>query len=269
LCANGCRTASNETMKITRAVVPSLFTVLNMFCGFLSIVNSGEGQIDVAAWFIILGGVFDSLDGVMARITKSSSEFGVEFDSLSDIVTFGAAPAYLVYKLQLSQLEGFGLIISSLLLIFGGIRLARFNVQLVGFDKEYFSGLPIPASAITVVAFVLNFRDEVFGLRGLAADALAPLVVILSLLMVSKVKYDTLPRFSKKEFRKHPVKVISFVAAGFILIFSRGRGLFYIFVVFLLFGIFRYLYFVMRKLLGFVDEKVEEEQAEEATSYDI
>ena len=83
-------------MKITRAVVPSLFTVLNMFCGFLSIVNSGEGQFDVAAWFIILGGVFDSLDGVMARITKSSSEFGVEFDSLSDVVTFGAAPAFLV-----------------------------------------------------------------------------------------------------------------------------------------------------------------------------
>ena len=79
-------------MKITRAVVPSLFTVLNMFCGFLSIVNSSEGQFDVAAWFIILGGVFDSLDGVMARITKSSSEFGVEFDSLSDVVTFGAAP---------------------------------------------------------------------------------------------------------------------------------------------------------------------------------
>ena len=86
-------------MKITRAVVPSLFTVLNMFCGFLSIVNSGEGQYDVAAWFIILGGIFDSLDGVMARITRSSSEFGVEFDSLSDVVTFGVAPAFLVVKM--------------------------------------------------------------------------------------------------------------------------------------------------------------------------
>jgi CDP-diacylglycerol--serine O-phosphatidyltransferase len=256
-------------MKITRAVVPSLFTVLNIFCGFLSIVNSGEGKFDVAAWFIILGGVFDSLDGVMARITKSSSEFGVEFDSLSDIVTFGAAPAFLVYRLQLNQLEGVGLIISSMLLIFGGLRLARFNVQLVGFDKEYFTGLPIPASAITVVAFVLNFRDEVFGLRGIAANVLAPLVVILSLLMVSKVKYDTLPRFSKKEFRRHPVKVVSFIAAGLILVFSRGRALFYIFVAFLLLGILRYAYVGLRRLLGNVNEKVEEEQAEEATSYDI
>ena len=256
-------------MKITRAVVPSLFTVLNMFCGFLSIVNSSEGQFDVAAWFIILGGIFDALDGVMARITKSSSEFGVEFDSLSDVVTFGAAPAFLVYRLHLYQLEGIGLIISSLLVIFGGIRLARFNVQLVGFEKEYFTGLPIPASAITIVAFVLSFRDEVFGLRGIAADILAPMVVVVSLLMVSKVKYDTMPKFSKREFKKHPIRIISFVVAGLVLIFSRGRALFYLFVVFLLFGIFRYMYFALRKLLGFVDAKVEEEQAEEATSYDI
>ena len=256
-------------MKITRAVVPSLFTVLNMFCGFLSIVNSSEGQFDVAAWFIILGGVFDSLDGVMARITKSSSEFGVEFDSLSDVVTFGAAPAFLVYKLHLYQFEGLGLIISSLLVIFGGIRLARFNVQLVGFDKDYFTGLPIPASAITIVAFVLSFHDEIFGLRGIAADILAPMVVGVSLLMVSKVKYDPIPKFSKREFKKHPIRVISFVSAGLILLFSRGKALFYIFVVFLLFGIIRYLYFALRKLLGFVDAKAEEEQAEEATSYDI
>ncbi|HTR80863.1 MAG TPA: CDP-diacylglycerol--serine O-phosphatidyltransferase [Bacteroidota bacterium] len=256
-------------MKITRAVVPSLFTVLNMFCGFLSIANSSDGQFDVAAWFIILGGIFDSLDGVMARITRSSSEFGVEFDSLSDIVTFGAAPAFLVYKLQLFQLQGVGLIISSLLLIFGGIRLARFNVQLVGFDKDYFSGLPIPASAITIVAFVLTFRDEVFGLRGFASDMLAPMVVVVSLLMVSKVKYDTLPKFSKKEFKRHPVRVVSFVAAAFILVISRGRALFYLFAAFLLLGVIRYAYGWLRHILGFVDAKAEEEQAEEATSYDI
>ncbi|HTY10988.1 MAG TPA: CDP-diacylglycerol--serine O-phosphatidyltransferase [Bacteroidota bacterium] len=256
-------------MKITRAVVPSLFTVLNMFCGFLSIVNSSEGQFDVAAWFIILGGVFDSLDGVMARITKSSSEFGVEFDSLSDVVTFGAAPAFLVYKLHLYQLEGIGLIISSLLVIFGGIRLARFNVQLVGFDKDYFTGLPIPASAITIVAFVLSFRDEVFGLRGLAADILAPMVVVVSLLMVSKIKYDPIPKFSKKDFKKHPIRVISFAAAGLILLFTRGKALFYIFVVFLLFGIIRYAYVALRRMMGYVDATAEEERAEEATSYDI
>jgi CDP-diacylglycerol---serine O-phosphatidyltransferase len=256
-------------MKITRAVVPSLFTVLNMFCGFLSIVKSAEGYFDVAAWFIILAGVFDSLDGVMARLTKSSSEFGVEIDSLSDVVSFGAAPAFLVYRLYLYQLQGFGLIISSLLLILGGIRLARFNVQLVGFDKEYFTGLPIPACAITIATFVLTFSDEVFGLQGFAADALAPLVIVLSLLMVSKVKYDTLPKPTKKEFIKHPIRSISLVSAALIIIFSRGEALFYVFAAFVAFGLFRYLVAIVRKMAGGAAKKLDEEEADEATSYDI
>lgn len=256
-------------MKITRAVVPSLFTVLNMFCGFLSIVNSADGRFDVAAWFIILGGIFDSLDGVMARITRSSSAFGVEFDSLSDVVTFGAAPAILVYRLHLYQLEGIGLLISSLLLIFGAIRLARFNIQLVGYDKEHFTGLPIPASAITIVGFVLSFRDEVFGLRGIAADVLAPMVVVISLLMVSKVKYDTLPKLSKRDLKKHPVRAVSFLAAALLLIFTEGRVLFFIFAVFISVGVLRYAYHTVRRVLGFVDETVEEERMGEVTSYDI
>ena len=83
-------------MKITRAVVPSLFTVLNMFCGFISVINSSRGDYLSASWFIILAAGFDALDGVMARITKSSSEFGVQIDSLSDVISFGAAPAFLV-----------------------------------------------------------------------------------------------------------------------------------------------------------------------------
>ena len=137
-------------MRITRAVVPSLFTVLNMFCGLMSIIYTGQQDYIVGGWFIILAAIFDTLDGIMARITKSASAFGIQFDSLSDIISFGAAPAFLVFAVHLHSLNGLGVILSSLLLIFGGIRLARFNVQLVGFDKEYFIGLPIPSSAITV-----------------------------------------------------------------------------------------------------------------------
>lgn len=128
-------------MKITRAVVPSLFTVLNMFCGFMSVIHASKGDMIPASWFIILAAGFDALDGVMARITKSSSAFGVEIDSLSDVVSFGVAPAFLVYKFSLFQLEGVGIFVSSLLMIFAGLRLARFNVQLVGFDKDHFVGL--------------------------------------------------------------------------------------------------------------------------------
>ncbi|MEE9186479.1 MAG: CDP-diacylglycerol--serine O-phosphatidyltransferase, partial [Bacteroidota bacterium] len=129
-------------MKITRAVVPSLFTVLNMFCGLMSIIHASRGEYTMAAWLIILAAVFDSLDGIMARITKSSSWFGVQFDSLSDVISFGAAPAFLVYQVYFHTFGGPGIILSSILMIFGGLRLERFNVQVVGHDKEFFKGLP-------------------------------------------------------------------------------------------------------------------------------
>src|ERR1041385_8562558 len=142
-------------MKITRAVVPSLFTVLNIFCGFGSLVHTSQSDYALAAWFIILAAVFDVLDGIMARITKSSSDFGVEFDSLSDVVSFGLAPSFLVYMIHLQTMEGIGMLLSAMPVIFGGLRLVRFNAQLVGYDKEYFRGLPIPATAVTLASFVL------------------------------------------------------------------------------------------------------------------
>lgn len=242
-------------MKITRAVVPSLFTVLNMFCGFLSIIQSSEAVPNymAAMGFILLAGVFDTLDGFMARLTKSTSQFGVEMDSLSDVVSFGAAPAFLVYKLHLHQYNEIGLIISSLLLIMGGIRLARFNVQLVGFDKEYFSGLPIPASAITVVGYVYAFANGGRGLTGLSADLLAPLVVVVSLLMVSKIKYDTLPKFSKKGFKKHPVWTVMILVAAVIMVVTEGMALFYIFVLFIGWGILRSVWKTVRAIVSAPD----------------
>ncbi len=200
-------------MKITRAVVPSLFTVLNMFCGFMSIIHASRGEYVNASWFIVLAAGFDSLDGVMARITKSSSEFGVEIDSLSDAISFGAAPAFLVYRMSLYQLEAMGIIVSSLLMIFGALRLARFNVQLVGFDKDYFSGLPIPASALTVASFTLNYYSETTGLDPRAEVFLPWLSVLLGLLMVSKVKYDTLPKVSRRALKKEPWKFV-FASSG-------------------------------------------------------
>src|ERR1041384_5172376 len=108
-------------MKITRAVVPSLFTVLNIFCGFGSLVHTSQSDYALAAWFIILAAVFDVFDGVMARITKSSSDFGIEFDSLSDVVSFGLAPSFLVYSIGLNSQETLGMLISSMPMIFGAL----------------------------------------------------------------------------------------------------------------------------------------------------
>jgi CDP-diacylglycerol---serine O-phosphatidyltransferase len=228
--------------RITRSVIPNLFTAMNMFSGFLSIINASQGKYIYASILIIIAAVFDALDGIMARLTKSSSELGVELDSLSDIISFGAAPAYLIYSTYLHSFNAAGIVISSLLLIAGGFRLARFNVQLVGFDKNYFKGLPIPSSAITIAAFVLAYYGST-GFTRPYSDFIIPMVIVLSYLMVSKIRYDTVPKLSIKEIKRKPFAYLFIVASIIILIVTAGKALFYIFVFIILFGIFRHLYY--------------------------
>ncbi len=254
-------------MKITRAVVPSLFTVLNMFSGFMSILHASRGEFAPAAWFIILAAGFDALDGVMARITKSSSEFGVQIDSLSDVVSFGVAPAFLVYQLFLFDLEGLGILISSMLMVFAGLRLARFNIQLSGYDKDYFVGLPVPASAITVASFTLTAWNETSGLDPAGAIVLPWMVAALSLLMISKVKYDTLPSISRSAVRKEPWKFVFFGLAVVVVFVTAGDAIFPLFLLFIALGIVRYLVGVVRRLLH-TGEKYDEEESVEPTSVD-
>ena len=227
-------------MKITRAVVPSLFTTLNIFCGFLSILNVAQGHFQTAAWFIILAAIFDSLDGVMARITRSSSQFGVELDSLADVVSFGAAPSFMVYQAYLYTLGNWGIMIAALPVVFGAIRLARFNVQLVGFDKDYFNGLPIPMQAITICAFILQYYGDGFGLSGWSGSGLTILVIVLSFLMVSRVKYDTIPKLSKRQIKAHPWKVVGLFIGILAIVFSKGTLLFLMFTLYILFGLIRF-----------------------------
>jgi CDP-diacylglycerol--serine O-phosphatidyltransferase len=254
-------------MKITRAVVPSLFTVLNMFCGFMSITYASRNDVVTGAWLIILGAIFDSLDGVMARITKSSSAFGVEFDSLSDVVTFGAAPSFLMYQAHLNTLGGIGVLISSMPMIFGGIRLARFNVELVGFDKEYFRGLPIPSQAVTLCSFILIYSNHSGMLTGWRADVLVPMVAVLALLMVSTIKYDTFPKFSKRGIKEHPLKFVFFVLAGVLVVVTRGEALFAVLVFFILTGIVRWFVKTFTTLIKHPARDLEEEP--EISSLDV
>ena len=254
-------------MKITRAVVPSLFTVLNMFCGFLSIIRSSQGEFPAAAWFIILAAGFDAFDGIMARITKSSSEFGVQIDSLSDVVSFGAAPAFLAYRLSLSSLGSMGVLLSSLVMIFGGLRLARFNVQLTGFDKDFFLGLPIPASAITVASFTLSFTTPGGTLTPAAAALFPWMLAGLSLLMVSKVRYDTLPRISRRAIKREPWKFIFAVLAVIVVVVTGGSAVFPLLLLFIALGLVRWLVTALRRWTS-GEGKYEAEHSVEQTSID-
>src|ERR1035438_10019728 len=234
-------------LRITPSVIPNMFTAMNMFCGFLSIINAASGEYIYACWPIIIAAVFDMLDGTMARLTKSSSALGVQLDSLSDLVSFGVAPAFLVYKTYLINYDAGGIIISSLLMIAGGLRLARFNVQLVGFNKTFFMGLPIPSAAIALASFIIAFYTKGTGYNPVIIYII-PLVVILSYLMVSTIKYDTIPKFNKQELKDKPYLYLVPLLLILIFIFiPLKRILFLIFVLIILFGIFRHLYYILSK----------------------
>lgn len=255
-------------IRISRAVIPSFFTILNMFSGFMSILSTADKDYVSAAWLVILAAIFDTLDGVMARLTKSSSEFGVELDSLSDLVSFGVAPSFMIYRLGLHSLGPIGTLSSAMVMVFGGLRLARFNVQLVGFDKEYFKGLPIPSSAIVISSFVLSFYDRAMGALDADAMVLPIVAVALSLLMVSTVRYDTIPKFSRRAIRSHPLKFSVFVISLVIIVATLGKALFWLFVLYIFGGLIRWLIEHVKSLL-FPQKHDKEEEDVELSSFDI
>jgi CDP-diacylglycerol--serine O-phosphatidyltransferase len=222
-----------------RSIVPSLFTIANIFVGFLAIVNAMEGRLVTASWLIIVAGIFDTLDGKVARFTRTASDFGIEFDSLADIVSFGAAPAILIYQAFFYRMGAPGLALSFLPLLFGGIRLARFNLQVSLEDKEAFIGLPIPAAACTLSAYVIFNYDLWEGLRYPAL--LVPLVVLVSLLMVSTFEYDTIPKFSFASGRKNTVQVVILLVSLNLILLFRQKALFPLAMSYVLFGMFRSL----------------------------
>ncbi|MBI4546773.1 MAG: CDP-diacylglycerol--serine O-phosphatidyltransferase [Ignavibacteriae bacterium] len=255
-------------MKITRAVVPSLFTVLNIFCGFRAIVETAQGAYILASWFIVLAALFDTLDGIMARITKSYSDFGVEFDSLSDVVSFGVAPSFLVYSIHLHTLQGLGMIVSAMPMVFGAMRLARFNAQVTGYDKDFFKGLPIPAAAVTISSFIQTFYHEGIGIQGIEASILAPMVAGISFLMISVLKYDNVPKFTKYGIKQHPLRFTIGIAGLTAILVTQGRALFPFFVFYVATGPLRYIVHFIQHALHPV-EKVEEGQDTEVTGIDV
>ncbi|MBC8043495.1 MAG: CDP-diacylglycerol--serine O-phosphatidyltransferase [Rhizobacter sp.] len=231
-----------EVPPVPRSAFPSFFTVMNMVCGYASIVMASKQDFIAAGWFIIFAAVFDTLDGFIARLAQATSEFGVELDSLSDLVSFGAAPSFLVYKYGLESFGNWGLVISSFLMVCSGLRLARFNVQLVGFDKDYFTGLPTPSQAMTVASFIIWTSTESFAWKPEMPAMLAGLTICLSAAMVSKVKYDLLLRPTAEGFRKHPVKYGFYIAAAFAIVIYQAKGFFIAITVYILHGVCRSLY---------------------------
>jgi len=183
-------------------VVPSAFTLGNLFFGFWAMVSAARGNFMWAAWCIVFAGVLDMLDGRVARLSGSGTRFGAELDSLVDCISFGVAPAMSMYFLEFQSAGKFAWLICFMYVVAVAVRLARYNVQHGTGLPGWFTGLPSPSAGMTLAVYY-PFSTTVWYQRSLAylnlqRDGLTILIVMLSLLMVSTVKY---PRFPPVGFR--------------------------------------------------------------------
>ncbi|HSB32948.1 MAG TPA: CDP-diacylglycerol--serine O-phosphatidyltransferase, partial [Nitrospirota bacterium] len=178
-------------------ILPNLITLSSMFAGFYSVVASFNGDFERAAWAILIASIFDVLDGWVARVTHTATRFGIEMDSLADVISFGVAPGILAYTWTLSSFGKIGWLGSFFLVACAALRLARFNVQMGSAEKKHFTGLPTPASALVIATTVLAYEEIVGILERLnlvrLADAVAKdywvlaLTFLLAGLMVSNI----------------------------------------------------------------------------------
>jgi CDP-diacylglycerol---serine O-phosphatidyltransferase len=170
-------------------ILPNLFTTAGLFLGVYAIIKASHGEFLTAAIAIIVAHLCDGLDGRIARLTNTTSQFGVEYDSLADLVAFGVAPGVLAYRWALEPWGAWGWLATSMFVACGALRLARFNVQSDTVEKRFFIGLPIPAAADMIAATVLVY--SFFGGQGATNKHLVLLLLVygLALLMVSNVRY--------------------------------------------------------------------------------
>ena len=233
----------NEKIKTKRGIylLPSIITTFALFAGFYSIVASINGDYTLAAISIMVAMLWDTLDGRVARLTNTQSAFGAEYDSLSDLVSFGVAPALLVYEWSLSDLGRFGWLAAFIYLACAALRLARFNTQVGATDKRYFQGLPSPASAGVIASMIWlkfwNFEYFDIGVVSLSYYIGVAITILCGLLMVSNVRYFSFKEFDstdKASFRFLLLTVLSLI----VLLYKPNIVLFSCFFIYMLSGPF-------------------------------
>ena len=239
-------------------VVPSLFTLFNLFFGIWAMVLASRGEFYRASWYIFFAGILDALDGRVARLSKTGTRFGAELDSLVDVVSFGVAPAFLIYQLEFASGGQAEWIFCYFYVMAAAIRLARFNITQAGRAKQYFVGLPSPAAGMTLATFfpftTTDLYQQVF--RFLPRHHLMQfLMILLTILMVSNVRYATLPRAGFRSVKG----LLGLATILFILIFGlleHDAFFFPLGVAYMAYGILR------ATLLGFFAEAAEDPETE-------
>lgn len=193
------KTTLEDNLKRRRGIylLPNLFTTAGLFAGFYAIVAAMEGLFDIAAMAIFVAMIMDSIDGRVARLTNTQSAFGAEFDSLSDMVSFGVAPALVIYSWSLESLGKIGWLAAFIFAAAGALRLARFNTQVGTSDKRYFQGLPTPAAAAVIASLV--WVGVEYAIPGDTFSILAGIITVLfAVLMVSNVRYHSFKQIDLK-----------------------------------------------------------------------
>jgi CDP-diacylglycerol---serine O-phosphatidyltransferase len=219
-----------ESLRKGVYILPNLFTTGCLFAGFYGIVSTMNGDYFIAAWFILVASIFDALDGKVARLTGTTSKFGVEYDSLADLVAFGVAPGLLMYAWALKPFGKLGWLAAFLYVVCGALRLARFNVQVTTVESKRFVGLPIPAAASMVATCVL-FLHHIGGPGTVRKVSILLLIYVLAFLMVSNFRYYS---FKDPELlKRQPFGIL--VLAIFIIIIIVAQPYIMLFLLFLLY----------------------------------
>ena len=193
--------------------LPNTFTALNMACGFFSIILGYKGDYYPASMILVLGAIFDSVDGRVARMTGTQSSFGEQFDSISDVVSFGVAPAFLVYNKFFVDMGRIGLITSFIFLLCGALRLARFNANIDRVSSDYFQGLPIPSGALAMIG--LTLFSTVFPAINDLKPILVGYVLFYAFLMISNIPFNS---FKKSEWVRTHKKRVLFIIFSIIIL---------------------------------------------------
>ncbi|MDC0253933.1 CDP-diacylglycerol--serine O-phosphatidyltransferase [Bacteriovoracales bacterium] len=221
--------------------LPNTFTALNMACGFSSILFSFEGKFYNACLALILGAIFDSVDGRLARFTGTQSAFGEQFDSLSDLICFGAAPAFLVYNCFFLESGKLGLVVSFCYLLCGALRLARFNSNIDKVSSDFFQGLPIPGAALALSGYVLFFlKVDLF--KGLTYPV-AIYVLFYSILMISNIRFSSFKSSPWIKEHKKTVLLIIFLLLALVFVFEH----YVLFVIMTIYVPISLVYFFVNK----------------------
>jgi CDP-diacylglycerol--serine O-phosphatidyltransferase len=222
-------TSTKKSMHIY--ILPNLFTTGNMFFGFFSMVKSLEGDFVMAAYAIVGAAIFDLLDGRVARLTHATSKFGMEYDSLSDLVSFGVAPAILLYLWALKPFDRVGWLACFIYMACGALRLARFNVQVASIEKKYFQGLPIPMAAGIVATAVMAVQSA--QIQPLRNPFILAMTALLGFVMVSNFKYRS---FKELDFKHR--KPFSMLVVGLcVLVFIALRPEVNLFIAFITYAV--------------------------------